>query len=43
MKRVLPALTVAFVATMVLFAANSANAAPKAEGNEIPILTLLTR
>ena len=35
MKRVLPALTVAFVATMVLFAANSANAAPKAEGNEI--------
>lgn len=35
MKRVLPALTLAFVATMVLFAANSANAAPKAEGNEI--------
>lgn len=35
MKRVLPALTVAFVATMVLFAANTANAAPKAEGNEI--------
>ena len=35
MKRVLPALTVAFVATMVLFVANSANAAPKPEGNEI--------
>ena len=35
MKRVLPVLTVAFVAAMVLFAANCANAAPKAEGNEI--------
>jgi YHS domain-containing protein len=35
MKRVLPTLTVAFVPAMVLFAANSANAAPKAEGNEI--------
>jgi YHS domain-containing protein len=34
MKRVLPALTVALVVGMVLFAPNSANAAPKAEGNE---------
>jgi hypothetical protein len=29
MKKVLPSLTAAFVAAMVLFAANSANAAPK--------------
>ncbi|MGA7905292.1 MAG: YHS domain-containing (seleno)protein, partial [Terrimicrobiaceae bacterium] len=35
MKKVLPSLTAAFLATMVLFAANSANAAPKAKGNEI--------
>jgi YHS domain-containing protein len=35
MKRVLPTLTLAFVTAIVLFAANSANAAPKAKGNEI--------
>jgi YHS domain-containing protein len=35
MKKVLPSLTAAFVAVMVLFATNSANAAPKAKGNEI--------
>jgi YHS domain-containing protein len=35
MKKALPSLTVAFAAAMVLFAANSANAAPKAKGNKI--------
>ena len=35
MKRVIPSLTAAFVAAMVLFTTNGANAAPKAKGNEI--------
>jgi YHS domain-containing protein len=35
MKRVFPSLTAAFVAAIVLFAINSANATPKAKGNQI--------